>query len=121
MRVLLILKGFFPTTDPSVVGEFRYLPEFDAYVWKGTPLSIDDFNASFNAWLKAQTNVRPASSFDVRIVSGETQGASEAAQAHNPSEDGATPSPAFTADDLLAKAAEAAPTPATKRRTKTTE
>lgn len=119
MRVLLILKGFFPSTDPSVVGEFRYLPEFDAYVWEGTPLSIEDFNANFHTWLKAQTNVRPASSFDVRIVSGETQGASEAALAHNPSEDGATPSPAFPAD-LLAKAEEAAPTPATKRRKKTT-
>lgn len=118
MRVLLILRGYYPSTDPSVVGEFRYLPEFDAYVWRGAPISVEEFNDTFNEWIRKQTTVRAASSLDIRIISGQTQGALEAAPAHTLSEDGAIPSPASPATaELLDAAAEATP----KKRRKKSE
>lgn len=48
MRLILVLRGYHPSVNPSKIGEFEWSAKHDAYVWQGKELKSAEFNQVVN-------------------------------------------------------------------------
>jgi hypothetical protein len=110
MPVLITLRGLSETTHPRTVGEFIWHEASGRHLLRGQPFTAEQFNdfAASREWDRMIE--REGARLQIRVVSFEIQGASEAAEAHNLGEAGSTPAPGT----ILEKARAAKP-PAKKR------
>ncbi len=44
MHLLIILRGYHPTTSPARIGEFLWDERAQAYIWEGRWLEAGEFN-----------------------------------------------------------------------------
>lgn len=44
MELIVIIRGYKRTTHPQTVGEFKYIPKFDEYVYEGRSFKPTEFN-----------------------------------------------------------------------------
>lgn len=105
MPVLITLRGLSETTHPRTVGDFIWHEASGRHLLRGQPFTAEQFN-EFAASREWDRHIeREGARLQIRVVSFEFQGASEAAEAHNLREVGSTPAP----ETILDKAQTANP------------
>jgi hypothetical protein len=57
MRLILVLRGYSPSSNPSKIGDFEWSEKHKAYIWEGRELKVAEFNQVADTVIDANKDI----------------------------------------------------------------